>query len=163
MKKTWKNAPEYQRILEILDGYWLSEPDEKVVVVDMFFLKGNGETQSKRIKWMNPKYKDGYDFTTIKGKSMKELPIPELPEGYSFLGWMNRADVSSNIEDLLEDIKSDIKDGNPVITITDLIDTMKYHHACEEAWKTLYEAIGCYIKDVSSVDVFDDGEGENDK
>lgn len=54
--KHWKNSNEYQRILEILEVYWLEEPEEMEVVVDMHFLKANGETQDKHIVWRNPKY-----------------------------------------------------------------------------------------------------------
>ena len=46
-KKTWQ----YQRILEVLNKYWINEPDEKKVIVDMSFEKENGETQHKRIVW----------------------------------------------------------------------------------------------------------------
>lgn len=53
----WKNEYAYQRILEILDNYWITEPDETEVVVDMHFLKANGETQDKHIVWRNPKYR----------------------------------------------------------------------------------------------------------
>lgn len=44
----------YIRILEILDDYWGSEPDEAWVRIDMKFLKDNGEQQEKRIIWANP-------------------------------------------------------------------------------------------------------------
>jgi len=50
----WRTAPEYQRILEILSDYWLTEPDELKVRVTMDFVKANGETQSKCITWVNP-------------------------------------------------------------------------------------------------------------
>ena len=50
----WKDTPEYQRILEILSDYWLSEPDELKVCVTMEFMKKNGETQAKCITWVNP-------------------------------------------------------------------------------------------------------------
>ena len=49
-----KNSPEYQRILEILSDYWLTEPDELKVRVTMDFVKANGEAQSKCITWVNP-------------------------------------------------------------------------------------------------------------
>lgn len=54
MKKYWKNTYEYRRILEILDDYWLTEPEEKEVSVQMHFVKANGETQDKLITWQNP-------------------------------------------------------------------------------------------------------------
>ncbi len=48
---------EYERILEILYEYWLSEPDELVVRVRMDFLKADGQCQKKEIWWNNPRYK----------------------------------------------------------------------------------------------------------
>ena len=54
-KQYWKDTYEYQRILEILDDYWLSEPDEEKVVVEMRFRKGDGQTQEKYIEWWNPR------------------------------------------------------------------------------------------------------------
>ena len=46
-KKTWQ----YKRILEILDDYWLSQPDEEYVEVKMYFRHKNGEEQTKHIIW----------------------------------------------------------------------------------------------------------------
>jgi len=54
MRKVWHNSNEYLRILEILDDYWLSNPDEAEVRVEMYFRHENGETQAKRIIWRNP-------------------------------------------------------------------------------------------------------------
>ena len=54
----WKNEYEYQRILEVLEDYWVTEPEEKEVVVDMHFRKANGECQDKHIIWRNPNYPD---------------------------------------------------------------------------------------------------------
>ena len=51
----------YNRILEILDAYWLSEPDEQHVEVEMEFYKSNGESQFKTIRWDNPKYETHRD------------------------------------------------------------------------------------------------------
>lgn len=49
-----KNTPyEYDRILEILDDYWISEPNEYAVSVEMRFVKANGEHQVKRLRWHN--------------------------------------------------------------------------------------------------------------
>lgn len=53
MKKCWKNTPEYKRILEILDDYWLTEPEEEEVHVTMYFKKKDGQTQEKRVCWIN--------------------------------------------------------------------------------------------------------------
>ena len=64
-KRYWKNAYVYERILEILDGYWLTQPDELVVDVQLRFTKSNGETQSKHLRWINPDYKPidaGFEF-----------------------------------------------------------------------------------------------------
>lgn len=57
-KRYWKDDYRYLRILEILEAYWITEPEEKEVVVDMHFLNANGETQDKHIVWKNPKYSD---------------------------------------------------------------------------------------------------------
>lgn len=56
MKKRlpWKDCPEYKRLLEILKEYWLSEPDEAEVTIQMTFKKQDGQIQEKRIKWTNP-------------------------------------------------------------------------------------------------------------
>lgn len=52
-KQYWKDTWQYQIILEILDDYWLSEKDEAMVVVHMAFIKEDGKTQTKQIKWTN--------------------------------------------------------------------------------------------------------------
>lgn len=57
MKKPWKNEEAYIRILEILSTYWLEEPEELKVRVQLDFVKANGEQQSKCIRWINPNYK----------------------------------------------------------------------------------------------------------
>lgn len=54
MKKYWKDTWQYQRILEILEDYWLTEPDEKFVCVDLYFEHKNGMHQEKSICWTNP-------------------------------------------------------------------------------------------------------------
>ena len=52
--------------MEILKDYWITELDEKEVVVDMHFLKANGETQNKYILWRNPKYMESLtDLSTL--------------------------------------------------------------------------------------------------
>lgn len=56
VKRYWGNTPQYQRILEILEAYWLEEKDEFRVRVRMDFIKANGETQTKEIHWQNPHY-----------------------------------------------------------------------------------------------------------
>ena len=52
--KNWKNTVQYQRIVEILEDYWTSEPNEALVEIDMKFVHANGEWQSKTICWFNP-------------------------------------------------------------------------------------------------------------
>ena len=53
LRKPWKYCYEYKRILDILNDYWLTEPNEDVVEVDMRFLHSNGESQAKSIIWRN--------------------------------------------------------------------------------------------------------------
>lgn len=53
----WKSSKEYQRIQEILEDYWLKEPDEKQVTVCMTFEHSDGSTQNKRIIWINPAFR----------------------------------------------------------------------------------------------------------
>lgn len=48
--KHWDKTFEYRRILEILNDYWLTEPNEDCVKVKMAFIKG-GEFQTKHIIW----------------------------------------------------------------------------------------------------------------
>ena len=52
-KKWWKDTWQYQRLLEILDDYWLSEQTEAMVVVQMAFVREDGATQEKIIRWRN--------------------------------------------------------------------------------------------------------------
>lgn len=62
-KRFWTNTWQYKRIMEILDDYWLTEPEEDFVQVDMDFIKG-GEFQTKRIAWIRnpPKGKPKVDL-----------------------------------------------------------------------------------------------------
>lgn len=53
----WGRDCKYLRIMEILNDYWLTEPDELKVRVRMDFVKANGEIQSKCLLWTNPNYK----------------------------------------------------------------------------------------------------------
>lgn len=53
--KGWRDSYEYTRLMEILDGYWLDQPNELMVKIHMEFFKNNGETQVKDIVWRNPK------------------------------------------------------------------------------------------------------------
>lgn len=66
-KQHWRDSYEYHRVLEILSDYWLTEPDEKLVVIDMHFEKDNGEMQDKHITWRNPSYpSEGLKTVTLK-------------------------------------------------------------------------------------------------
>ena len=66
MKK--RKPYEYQRILEILDDYWLSEPDEYEVIVEMKFLKSDGQHQEKCIIWRNENYTGDAESDLIQKK-----------------------------------------------------------------------------------------------
>ena len=73
-KLYWKNSYRFQRIMEILEDYWLTEPDELYVKVDMTFVKADGQHQRKTINWFNPNYevvKSGY-------KVPDEIPYEEI-------------------------------------------------------------------------------------
>ena len=83
-KLPWSDSWQCQRIQEILKDYWLSEPDELYVGVDMTFLKANGEWQKKHIVWFNPNYKRKRDpgesiFSTITAEDIKHPPKIEIP------------------------------------------------------------------------------------
>ena len=56
MAKHWQNSWQYQRLLEVLDDYWLSEPDELIVSIHVDFVKADGQTQTKDFYWVNPNY-----------------------------------------------------------------------------------------------------------
>ena len=59
-RKHWhKDTWQYQRILDVLDDYWLSERDEAMVVVHMAFIHEDGRVQTKEIKWRNKNSKLG--------------------------------------------------------------------------------------------------------
>lgn len=58
MQQKWRNSIQYQRIIEILEDYWLNEPNELKVRVTMDFIKATGEEQHKCITWINPDYKN---------------------------------------------------------------------------------------------------------
>lgn len=46
-----KQSYEYNRVLEILEDYWLVEPEEEYVGIDMVFRKVNGQEQNLFIEW----------------------------------------------------------------------------------------------------------------
>lgn len=68
----WESSKEYQRIQEILEDYWLTEPDEAEVTVCMTFRHSDGSVQNKRIIWKNPKL--------TKQQARKVVPIKKLSE-----------------------------------------------------------------------------------
>lgn len=53
-RKYWRDTYEYQRILDILNDYWLTEKDEYEVKVTLQFTKADGQEQEKYIVWRNP-------------------------------------------------------------------------------------------------------------
>ncbi len=72
-KRVWKNETAYRRILEILEDYWVTEPNEEYVVVHMYFKKSNGEEQTKKIVWDNPLLaKDRADRPIVLQQSVSE-------------------------------------------------------------------------------------------
>jgi hypothetical protein len=74
--KNWKKCSKYQRLMEILDGYWLSEPDEAYVSIDMEFLKSDGQYQQKRIVWWNP------NMDSEKTSAMLKQKHKDMQEAY---------------------------------------------------------------------------------
>lgn len=78
-KRTWQ----YKRILEILDDYWLTEPDEEYVSVNMYFRKANGEEQCKTIVWKKP------DENPKRGYTKEDLYIKTAAELNSISKLMN--------------------------------------------------------------------------
>lgn len=70
-KKKWENTGHYQRILQILEDYWLTEPDEAYVCVDMEFLKGDGQYQHKHVVWWNPNMDSKKTSAMLKEKYRK--------------------------------------------------------------------------------------------
>lgn len=80
-KMPWKDSPQYKRILEILEDYWLSQPDELAVVVSLDFLHADGQRQSKELVWINPNYQYvGPERIGLNLVSVADIKLP--PEGY---------------------------------------------------------------------------------
>lgn len=69
--KNWKKCSQFQRLMEILDDYWLSEPDEAYVSIDMEFMKSDGQYQQKRIVWWNPNMDSEKTSAMLKEKYRK--------------------------------------------------------------------------------------------
>lgn len=62
----YKDSWQYKRLMQILDDYWLTVPDEKRVEIRITFLKADGQTQEKTIIWNNPKYaQKGQDYEEV--------------------------------------------------------------------------------------------------
>lgn len=74
--KNWKKCSKFQRLMEILDDYWLSEPDEAYVSIDMEFLKSDGQYQQKRIVWWNP------NVDSDKTSAMLKQKYKDMQEAY---------------------------------------------------------------------------------
>ena len=150
--KWWKNTHEYQRIIEILDAYWLSEKDEHFVRVEMYFEHNNGEQQSKRIIWKNPDGKKGerdslgddrqYCLMSVDQLcKMGDLPFKE----YVLLKYGNNDD--SPYADFAYDLQAD--DWFPIfnysVLYTDREHERRLEHyliakgACKECIETFHE------------------------
>ena len=67
----WKKTYQYQRLMQILEDYWLSEPDEAYVCVDMEFMKSDGQYQAKYVQWFNPNM-DGKEIAARVKQKHKE-------------------------------------------------------------------------------------------
>lgn len=95
LKRPWKDCYAYKRILEILDDYWLTEPDEAVVCVKMMFRHPTQGHQIKEIWWRNPNYmhvddkerdfKDIDDYPEWEVFDITADPKPLAPELIEFL------------------------------------------------------------------------------
>lgn len=72
-KYIWKDQYDYQRVLEILEDYWVTEPTEEKVIVDMKFKRANGDTQQKTITWVNPEMQRSRGFEPLKTISFDKL------------------------------------------------------------------------------------------
>ena len=66
----WGDTWQYERILQILHDYWLANEDELFVKVKMEFVKANGQTQTKCIKWIHP---DARRYDDDSMQSLEEL------------------------------------------------------------------------------------------
>ena len=72
----WKLSNEYQRIQEILEDYWLTEPDEAEVTVCMTFRHCDGSIQNKRIVWKNPKLSKQQQYKGVQIRKLSEVKRP---------------------------------------------------------------------------------------
>jgi len=78
-KKYWKDSYAYENLLDILDTYWLEEPDELAVRIDLEFLKANGERQVKTVRWRNPNYTP-VNPAVIRGRDNLLIPLADIEE-----------------------------------------------------------------------------------
>ena len=72
----WRRSNQYRRIQEILEDYWLSEPDEAEVVICMTFRHSDGSVQNKHIIWKNPNIKSKQPHKAAPIKKLSEVGRP---------------------------------------------------------------------------------------
>lgn len=68
----WSKSDEYKRIQEILNDYWLNEPNEKQVQVVMTFQHMDGSEQTKSVVWRNPNVRPDPSKRTRKQNTMQD-------------------------------------------------------------------------------------------
>ena len=88
-KRYWDDTVQYQRILEILDDYWITQKDEAYVEIDMKFIHKNGESQMKHLVWRNPDLsadeKEDIKLKTLDSFPEKHDPFRELLKEHGML------------------------------------------------------------------------------
>ena len=62
----WRDTYEYQRLIDILETYWLDEPREAYVECTLYFRHMDGGEQEKVIKWRNPAIRNNSGTGQIK-------------------------------------------------------------------------------------------------
>jgi len=81
-KKFWKDSYVYKRLLEILDAYWLEEPDEAAVNIILHFRHKDGRTQDKSLYWRNPNMQPGVNWDISHpiwtAKQLLETPLDDI-------------------------------------------------------------------------------------
>lgn len=132
-ERYWKNEWQYQRILEILDDYWITQKDEILVNVEMQFFNKDGQFQRKCISW-RPKEADSNE--TYEAKPIEEMEIEEK-EKVENIVWFNK-DRSGWTQKKCDMTISKVKDGINVIIRNSL---------GEEVTSTGYIRIGFAEKD----------------
>lgn len=85
-ERYWKNEWQYQRILEILEDYWITQKDEILVNVEMQFVSKDGQFQRKCITW-RPKESDSNETYETKPKEENEIEEKEKVEN---IVWFNK-------------------------------------------------------------------------